>query len=204
MKKTILIFLLLYFSLTTIAQSDYAKKIIVKRASKDHSFKNGPYSRLHTYKHSPLSKEQKAVFEGLNYYKVNEEYKVEVEFIEFKNFAHATMTLTNGTNNHYWVIGKVKFKLQGQDCQLFVYEDKKFEKSQEPYRFIPFRDLTNGEVTFGGGRYIEWTNQIGKEKIIDFNNAFNPASVYNKSIYDPIVPHENTLNVRVEAGEKDF
>ena len=49
---------------------------------------------------------------------------------------------------------------------------------------------------------MAWSH--GNHDTVDFNNAFNPASIYNETIHDPIVPYVNTLNVKVEAGEKDF
>ena len=62
----------------------------------------------------------------------------------------------------------------------------------------------NGVETFGGGRYIQWHVPGGKTDEIDFNNAFNPYCVYNPKTKCPIPPEENHLNVRIEAGEKDF
>ena len=207
MKKIVIIGLSLLFSLGASAQDDYIKKEQEKRAAKDELFKNAPHSNKDAHGHSPLSNEQKAKFKGLPYYDVDEKYKVEVEFIEFKNPDHATLVLTNGVNHHYWVVGKIKFKLNGEKCELLVYQDKKFQqhhKEYKEYMFIPFRDLTNGEETYAGGRYIQWHDPHGKNDFVDFNNAFNPASVYNEKIHDPIVPYINTLPIKVKAGEKDF
>lgn len=207
MKKLAYLALALVMGFTATAQGDYLKAEMEKRKKKDDIFKNGPHSNSNAHEHSPLSKEQKDKFKGLLYYDVNPDYKVEVDFIEFKNPDHATMTLTNGVNHHYWVVGKIKFKMNGEDCELFVYQDKKFAKHHaefKEYMFIPFRDQTNGEGSYAGGRYIQWHDPHGKNDVIDFNNAFNPASIYNETIHDPIVPYENTLPVKVEAGEKDF
>ena len=207
MKKIAIIGLSLLFSLGSIAQSDYVKKEQEKRANKDKGFKTGHHSNKDAHNHSPLSKDQKEKFKGLDYYKVNESYNVEVDFVQYKNPDHATLMLTNGVNHHYWVVGKIKFKMNGEDCELLVYQDKKFNKHHAEYKeymFIPFRDQTNGESTYGGGRYLQWHDPHGNHDTVDFNNAFNPASIYNETIHDPIVPYVNTLNVKVEAGEKDF
>lgn len=207
MKRIAIIGLSLLFSLGSIAQSDYVKKEQEKRANKDKAFKTGAHSNKDAHGHSPLSNDQKEKFKSLPYYNVDEKYNVEVEFIKFKNADHATLMLTNGVNHHYWVVGKVKFKLNGEDCELFVYQDKKFaqhHKDYMDYMFIPFRDKTNGEGSYAGGRYIQWHDPKGNHDKLDFNNAFNPASVYNEHIHDPIVPHVNTLPIKIEAGEKDF
>ena len=207
MKKLAIIGLSLLFSFGAAAQNDYIKKEQEKRKKKDMAFKTGHHSNKDAHGHSPLSSEQKEKFKALPYYDINEKYNVEVDFIEYKNPDHATLMLTNGVNHHYWVVGKVKFKIDGTDCELLVYQDKKFQKHHKEYKeymFIPFRDKTNGEGSYGGGRYIQWHDPHGNHDTLDFNNAFNPASVYNEHIHDPIVPYVNTLPVKIEAGEKDF
>ena len=40
--------------------------------------------------------------------------------------------------------------------------------------------------------------------LIDFNRAYNPQCVYDENFSCPIVPRENLLNFRVEAGVKNF
>ena len=207
MRKITIIGLSLLFSLGAIAQGDYIKKETEKRAKKDAGFKTGHHSNKDAHGHSPLNSDQKAKFKGLPYYSVDEKYNVEVDFVQYKNPDHATLMLTNGVNHHYWVVGKIKFKMNGEDCELLVYQDKKFNKHHKDYKdymFIPFRDQTNGEATYGGGRYLQWHDPHGKHEKLDFNNAFNPASVYNEHIHDPIVPYVNTLPIKIEAGEKDF
>lgn len=70
--------------------------------------------------------------------------------------------------------------------------------------FLPFLDDTNGDATYGGGRYIDL--RIPKNDIIkiDFNTAYNPYCAYNGKYSCPIVPSENYLPVKVEAGVKAF
>lgn len=74
--------------------------------------------------------------------------------------------------------------------------------------FLPFRDLTNSDATYGGGRYLYDTIKgadpgAGTESIIlDFNFAYNPSCAYNPRWACPLSPPENALPFRVEAGEK--
>jgi uncharacterized protein len=76
--------------------------------------------------------------------------------------------------------------------------------------FLPFRDLTNGEETYSGGRYLYDTIKgadmgVGAGEItIDFNFAYNPSCAYNERWVCPLAPKENRLPVRIEAGEKAF
>ncbi|MDF1696459.1 MAG: DUF1684 domain-containing protein [Saprospiraceae bacterium] len=72
------------------------------------------------------------------------------------------------------------------------------------YLFLPFKDWTNGEDTYGGGRYIDLkTGDIQDGKVtIDFNKCYNPWCAYSDGYNCPIPPVENHLDVEIKAGEK--
>ena len=76
--------------------------------------------------------------------------------------------------------------------------------------FVPFRDATNGETTYGGGRYLLDTIKgadlgIGMDEIVlDFNFAYHPSCHYNDKYTCPLSPVENRLAMAVEAGEKAY
>ena len=70
--------------------------------------------------------------------------------------------------------------------------------------FLPFSDLTSGNETYGGGRYIDLEIPKGKTITIDFNQAYNPYCAYNPKYSCPIVPAENELLTNVNAGVKKF
>ncbi len=74
------------------------------------------------------------------------------------------------------------------------------------YLFLPFTDLTSGEESYGGGRYIdlETTDIFNNKVIIDFNKAYNPYCAYASGYNCPIPPRENDLPVAVKAGEMNF
>lgn len=74
--------------------------------------------------------------------------------------------------------------------------------------FIPFKDLTSGKGTYGGGRYLAdaikgadlGLSETG-QLILDFNFAYSPSCAWTPDFVCPLSPPENTLNVRIEAGE---
>jgi uncharacterized protein (DUF1684 family) len=74
------------------------------------------------------------------------------------------------------------------------------------YLFVPFKDMTNGKETYGGGRYLdlETTDIQNDSVILDFNKAYNPYCAYSNGYSCPIPPKENHLAVSIEAGEKTF
>ena len=54
------------------------------------------------------------------------------------------------------------------------------KKGFEDYLFLPFLDDTNGDTTYGGGRYIDLRIPEGNTIEIDFNKAYNPYCAYNE------------------------
>jgi hypothetical protein len=76
--------------------------------------------------------------------------------------------------------------------------------------FLPFKDLTNGGKTYGGGRYLYDTIKgadLGAGNgalVLDFNYAYNPSCAYNPRWICPLPPRENALYAAVEAGELAF
>jgi uncharacterized protein (DUF1684 family) len=76
--------------------------------------------------------------------------------------------------------------------------------------FLPFGDPTNGDDTYGGGRYLldtvkgSYLGQEGGKIIIDFNYAYNPSCAYDARWHCPLTPPENRLDVEIAAGEKGY
>lgn len=74
--------------------------------------------------------------------------------------------------------------------------------------FLPFRDATAGDTTYGGGRYLLDTAKgadLGSTRdsrlVLDFNYAYHPSCHYSPAWSCPLPPADNRLDVRVEAGE---
>lgn len=74
--------------------------------------------------------------------------------------------------------------------------------------FLPFRDLTNGTQTYGGGRYLLDTVKgadLGGEDgelLLDFNFAYHPSCVWDDRWSCPLAPPGNHLDLEVLAGER--
>ena len=106
----------------------------------------------------------------------------------------------------YNKFGKTVFKLNGKKYTLAIYQNVDLVNTAgyEDYLFIPFKDLTNGEDTYGGGRYLDLKIPEGETILIDFNRAYNPYCAYNHNYSCPIPPFENHLKVKIEAGVKKY
>lgn len=68
--------------------------------------------------------------------------------------------------------------------------------------FVLFADATNGPETYGAGRFVYAAFAGGDTITLDLNQAFNPPCALTDYATCPLVPEENRLAVRVEAGEK--
>jgi uncharacterized protein (DUF1684 family) len=72
--------------------------------------------------------------------------------------------------------------------------------------FLPFNDSSNGDSSYGGGRYIDLdvNHIVNKQITIDFNKAYNPYCAYSDGYRCPVPPQENRLSIEILAGEKLF
>ena len=68
--------------------------------------------------------------------------------------------------------------------------------------FVPFADLTNGDETYKGGRFLELDQTASGLYDLDFNRAYNPSCVFNVSYICPVPPRENRIAIAIRAGEK--
>ena len=155
---------------------------------------------------SPLPDRFRKDFESLDFFAADTSYVVEARFVRTPNAVPFLMPTTTERKSKEVVYGIAYFSLNGKDRQLEIYrnEELMLEDGFEDYLFLPFTDLTNGEETYGGGRYLDLTLPEGQTILLDFNRAYNPYCTYNKKYSCPLVPSVNHLKTRVVAGVKDF
>lgn len=155
---------------------------------------------------SPLTDEDLKIFERLDFFEVNQEYVVEATFSRTDSELPFVMPTTTDRQPIYVKYGELKFLLNNQEFSLNVYQNQRLvsENKYKNYLFIPFTDLTNGESTYGGGRYLDFRIPKSSKVIIDFNRAYNPYCAYNEKYSCPIPPKQNDLPIKIEAGVKKF
>jgi uncharacterized protein len=147
--------------------------------------------------------------ELMRFFPVDEKYRVTALF-EKKNDSKWFSMETSGTMRKIFrVYGVLRLVINDTTVRMNIYQSQNLLNSDE-YKdqlFLPFTDLTSGEETYGGGRYIDLViGDITDNKIvIDFNKAYNPYCAYVSGKYNcPIPPKENDLPVAIPAGEKLF
>jgi uncharacterized protein len=145
-------------------------------------------------------------FKGLHYFEINPQFRVKAKFKRIKNGTEFKMKTTTTRLPVYKPFGIISFKLKGTKYRLTVYQNIELSKKEgyEDYLFLPFTDLTNGDTSYGGGRYIDLKTGDLKKLIIDFNAAYNPYCAYNSKFSCPIPPTENHLEILIEAGVQKY
>ena len=155
---------------------------------------------------SPLKDTDRKKFKGLEFFKFDSIYMVKASLMRTPEAKPFKMKTTTERLPDYVKYGVVSFELNGEKHELNIYQNLGLleKPGYEDYLFLPFLDNTNGEESYGGGRYVEARIPEGNEVLIDFNTAYNPYCAYNEKYSCPIVPRENTLNTRIESGVKAF
>ncbi|PCJ98434.1 MAG: hypothetical protein COA50_02720 [Flavobacteriaceae bacterium] len=155
---------------------------------------------------SPLPDRYRKKFDGLNFYPADTNYVITAKFVRTPEALPFFMPTSTGRKSEETVYGIAHFSLNGITHQLEVYQNKELmlEEKYKDYLFLPFLDETNGEETYGGGRYIDLSIPEGDSIQIDFNKAYNPYCAYNKKYSCPIVPRVNSLDIKVMVGVKQF
>lgn len=156
------------------------------RAAKDAFFRND--------RRSPLTREQKKIFDGLRYFPENPALRLEVDVAVFPEYQEIEMQTSTGDVKEYRRYGRFAFEVDGQPAQLTIYgDDESF--------FLPFVDSLAGKETYPAGRYLEPERLDGERFLVDFNLAYNPYCAYNDAWSCPLTPFENRVKVPVRAGE---
>ncbi len=153
---------------------------------------------------SPLKDADRKSFTGLPFYKVDSSYIVKAHLRRTPESQFFQMKTTTGDTNMERVFGILTFTMEGKIQKLEVYQSEEVINSidNRDYLFLPFLDKTNGEETYGGGRYLDLSIPEGDSLIIDFNKAYNPYCVYNENYSCPIVPRTNFVDAYITAGVK--
>ncbi|WP_312083460.1 DUF1684 domain-containing protein [Epilithonimonas hominis] len=195
MKK--LSFLFLILSLFLNAQTEKENIASIEKFQKE---LNSEYLNP---KETPLRGDNLKNFKKHPFFPINLKYRVTAKFVKTENPVPFELPTSSGKFKQYQEYGKATFELDGKSFTLTLYQSldlMKMEKYKD-HLFLPFRDETNEKETYGGGKYMDLKIPSGKEIVLDFNQSYQPFCAYNAFDYNcPIVPEENKLPIRIEAG----
>lgn len=153
---------------------------------------------------SPLTETDRATFTSLDYFPIDIGYKVTGKFKATQDAKPFQIATSSGKEKIFVKKGIFVFSLKGKKHKLSLYQSIRSAKMGLTDYFLPFTDLTNGESTYGGGRYLDIPPPKGNIMILDFNRTYNPYCAYSDGWSCPIPPSENVLSVAIEAGVKAF
>ncbi|MFC2085273.1 DUF1684 domain-containing protein [Bacteroidota bacterium] len=137
-------------------------------------------------------------FKGIDTFPIDDKWKVKAKFEAYIPVKTVKIPTIINTIDEEKCPGKLVFEIDDTKYSLDVLEGKNTF-------FIIFGDETNGEATYGAGRFltVNKPDSVGKT-FIDFNKAYNPPCVFTKYATCPLPPEQNMLLLKVTAGEKMF
>jgi hypothetical protein len=119
--------------------ADWKTALQEEREAKDDYFGSNP--------HSPIPPEDSASFDGLAYYPPDEAYRFELPLHEHEDKATVTVGTSTGGEQDYLRWGAFRFAVDGETVTLQAYK----ADPQDDRLWVPFRDETSGEQTYGYG-----------------------------------------------------
>ena len=145
---------------------------------------------------------------NFSFFPTDRSYCVWADFKETPGTLPFMVPTHSGKSRPYKEYGTLTFYIHDTMQVLHVYQSMELLKDAKykSYLFLPFRDMTNYEATYGGGRYIDLMLDDVKSGrvLLDFNKAYNPYCAYTDGYSCPIPPDENRLHIEITVGEKTF
>jgi uncharacterized protein (DUF1684 family) len=138
-------------------------------------------------------------FEGIDRYPVSASWRVEARFEPYDPPKVVKVPNVLGMVSEEACPGALVFEMNGKTHRIDPL------LSSENHLFIIFGDETNGDVTYGGGRFL-YTElpEEGDTVVLDFNKAYNPPCVFTPYATCALPPEQNKLALEVLAGEKNY
>lgn len=160
-----------------------------------------------THPQSALLPEQKPDFTGLKYFDYDPAFRVVASVIPLAEEKRTCYLIDLGENSDGQFtmtrFARVAFDLPMGSGTLSLYWINGYGGGV----FLPFRDATNNQTTYGGGRYLLDTikgadlGADGDKLTLDFNYAYHPSCYYHYRWVCPLAQPENKLNFPIPAGE---
>lgn len=135
-------------------------------------------------------------FKGVPRFDHDPAWILEGRFEAAKPDASMPIRLVSDHLEEHRVAGTVRFEVDGASHHLLV------EPAGEGY-FLVFGDRTNGQDTYGGGRFLSIPPADADGIVqLDFNRATTPPCSFTPFATCPTPPDGNRLPIEIRAGEK--
>lgn len=141
----------------------------------------------------------RTLFAGLDYFTIDPAWRVVADWVPFARPRKLNLTKRLGTTSTVEVPGKAMFWMLGRTHALLPYREK-----PDGDLFFVLADGTSGRETYDHARFLYAEPPSDGKVVLDFNKAHNPPSAFTPYANCPLAPAENTLALRVTAGERRY
>lgn len=176
---------------------DFAREIAHHRETYKEEFLTDP--------RSPLNAADTAF---LDFYPPDPAWAIRATFERTPEAKPFELPTYSGQKRDYVQFGVLKFEVAGKAQTLNIYQNLRLVKDStyRDHLFLPFKDLTNNETSYGGGRYLDFHQGDIRDGVLllDFNKCYNPWCAYSDGYNCPIPPAPNHLDIEIPAGERIF
>ncbi|MGR4876299.1 DUF1684 domain-containing protein [Pseudoxanthomonas sp. LARHCG66] len=142
--------------------------------------------------------ESRTQFVGLDYWPIQEAWRVEGRYIAHPPGKTLTIVDVIGVTNESPNPGAVEFERDGKTFRL-----EALGPPQGPLFFV-LADRTSGHGSYPAGRFLDADGPSNGKVVLDFNRAYNPPCAFTPYATCPLPPAENRLDLLVDAGEKAY
>ncbi len=164
-------------------------------------FRKGKDEFFSTDHDSPVAHDERHSFMGLKYFAPDQKYRIETKLRRYDNPEIVRMTTSKGTSQQFYRVGYFEFDIDGNKVKTQAYKSAARGGNE---LFVPFKDGTSGNESYGAARYLDIEEVPDDNYVIDFNYAYNPYCAYSDDYICPLPPKENWLAVKIRAGERKY
>lgn len=147
-----------------------------------------------------LDSPRRRQFEPIDYYPIDPRWSIDARFEEYQPHRRVKIVNILGLEEELDCPGALVFARDGRQWRL----DAVLESPSDQTLFVMFADRTNGDGSYGGGRFLHVMLPRDGRTRVDFNESYNPPCAFNDFATCPLPPEQNRLALRVEAGEKAY
>jgi uncharacterized protein len=139
-------------------------------------------------------------FRGIGFYDITPELRVKAKFLPYRPPKKIKVATVAGYEEELECPGVAQFSVNGKVVEL----EPVLETPGDTKLFFMFKDSTNGNETYGGGRYLYSDLPSEGHVTLNFNQAHNPYCAYNGFSTCQIPPLQNWLKIPIRAGEMKY
>ena len=139
-------------------------------------------------------------FKGIETFAIDPAWRIKARFEPYDPPKKISVPTVLGTIREETSPGALVFRINGETYRL-----DPIAEPNDKHFFVIFADKTNGDETYGAGRFLS-VEKPGADGItrIDFNKAYNPPCAFTEFATCPLPPSQNRLRIKVTAGEKKY